>query len=51
MCINGRIGNTEKRNMLNYIWERNAFLGILWGAFNGEMAQVTEGALNAAGKP
>ena len=26
------------------------FLGILWGAFNGRMAQVTEGALNAAGE-
>ena len=36
--------------MLNYIWSGMLFLGILWGAFNGRMAQVTEGALNAAGE-
>ena len=36
--------------MLNYIWSGMLFLGILWGAFNGRMAQVTEGALSAAGE-
>jgi spore maturation protein A len=50
MCINGRIGNTGKRNMLNYIWSGMLFLGIIWGAFHGRLAQVTEGALNAAGE-
>ena len=25
------------------------FLGIIWGAFHGRLAQVTEGALSAAG--
>ena len=36
--------------MLNYIWSGMLFLGIIWGAFHGRLAQVTEGALNAAGE-
>ncbi len=36
--------------MLNYIWSGMLFLGIIWGAFSGRLAQVTEGALSAAGE-
>ena len=36
--------------MLNYIWSGMLFLGIIWGAFHGRLAQVTEGALSAAGE-
>ena len=36
--------------MLNYIWSGMLFLGIIWGTFHGRLAQVTEGALNAAGE-
>ena len=31
--------------MLNYIWSGMLFLGIIWGAFHGRLAQVTEGTL------
>lgn len=34
--------------MLNYIWAFMILVGILWGAFHGNMAAVTEGALNSA---
>ena len=36
--------------MLNYIWSGMLFLGIIWGAFSGRLAQVTEGAISAAGE-
>ena len=36
--------------MLNYIWSGMLFLGIIWAAFHGRLAQVTEGTLNAAGE-
>lgn len=36
--------------MLNYIWSGMLFLGIIWGAFSGRLAQVTEEALSAAGE-
>ncbi len=36
--------------MLNYIWGGMLFLGIIWGAFSGRLAQVTQGALSAAGE-
>ena len=35
--------------MLNYLWAFMMLVGILWGAFHGTMAQVTQGALDAAG--
>lgn len=35
-------------NMLNYLWAGMILAGILWGAFHGNMAEVTEGALMAA---
>lgn len=34
--------------MLNYIWAFMLLVGILWGAFHGNMKEVTEGALNSA---
>lgn len=40
----------ENKSMLNYIWSGMLFLGIIWGAFSGRLAQVTEGALSAAGE-
>lgn len=50
MGINGCKDDTGKRPMLNYIWSGMLFLGIIWGAFHGRLAQVTEGALSAAGE-
>lgn len=34
--------------MLNYLWAFMMLVGILWGAFHGNMGAVTEGALNSA---
>lgn len=34
--------------MLNYIWAFMMLVGIFWGAFHGNMKEVTEGALNSA---
>lgn len=34
--------------MLNYLWAGMIVLGILWGAFHGNMAAVTDGALESA---
>lgn len=34
--------------MLNYLWAFMLLLGILWGAFTGQIGAVTEGALNSA---
>lgn len=36
--------------MLNYLWGFMMLAGILWGAFHGNLAVVTEGALNSAGE-
>lgn len=33
--------------MLNYLWAGMIVLGILWGAFHGNMASVTDGALES----
>lgn len=35
--------------MLNYIWAFMMLVGIIWGAFHGNIGAVTEGALNSAG--
>lgn len=34
--------------MLNYLWGIMMLTAVIWGAFHGTMAQVTEGALNSA---
>lgn len=34
--------------MLNYLWAFMLLAGILWGAFCGNLSQVTDGALNSA---
>ncbi len=34
--------------MLNYLWAFMILSGVLWGAANGTMAAVTEGAINSA---
>ena len=34
--------------MLNYLWAGMIAVGILWGAFHGNLAAVTNGALEAA---
>ena len=34
--------------MLNYIWSGMILIGVLWGAFHGQLAAVTEGALTSA---
>lgn len=34
--------------MLNYLWAGMMAVGILWGAFHGNLAAVTDGALEAA---
>ena len=36
--------------MLNYIWAAMIFVGILFGAVNGTMKEVTEAALESAGE-
>lgn len=36
--------------MLNYLWAGMMAVGILWGAFHGNMAAVTDGALESAGE-
>ena len=36
--------------MLNYIWAFMLIIGIVYGAFTGEMKAVTDGALNSAGE-
>ena len=36
--------------MLNYIWAFMMLVGILWGAFHGNIGAVTQGALNSAGE-
>ena len=35
--------------MLNYIWAFMMLVGILWGAFHGNIGAVTQGALDSAG--
>lgn len=34
--------------MLNYLWAFMMLIGILWGAFQGNLSAVTDGALNSA---
>lgn len=34
--------------MLNYLWAFMMIVGILWGAFHGNLNEVTDGALNSA---
>ena len=34
--------------MLNYLWAGMILIGIVWGAFNGALSEITEGALNSA---
>ena len=34
--------------MLNYLWSGMILIGVLWGAFHGQLASVTEGALTSA---
>ena len=34
--------------MLNYLWAGMTLLGILWGAFHGQLSAVTEGAIQAS---
>lgn len=34
--------------MLNYLWSGMILIGVLWGAFHGQLAEVTEGALTSA---
>ncbi|MDR2889538.1 MAG: nucleoside recognition protein [Lachnospiraceae bacterium] len=36
--------------MLNYIWALMLLIGIVYGALNGNMKAITDGALNAAGE-
>ncbi len=36
--------------MLNYIWAVMIFIGILYGAINGTMKEITEAALQSAGE-
>lgn len=36
--------------MLNYIWAAMIVLGILFGAVNGNMKEITEAALDSAGE-
>lgn len=36
--------------MLNYIWAAMIIVGILFGAINGNMKEVTEAALDSAGE-
>ena len=36
--------------MLNYIWAAMIFIGILYGAVNGTMKEITEAALQSAGE-
>ena len=34
--------------MLTYLWSGMILIGVLWGAFHGQLAAVTEGALTSA---
>lgn len=34
--------------MLNYLWSGMILTGVVWGALHGQLAAVTEGALNSA---
>lgn len=34
--------------MLNYLWAGMMIIGILWGAFHGQLSAVTEGALQSS---
>ena len=34
--------------MLKYLWSGMILIGVLWGAFHGQLAAVTEGALTSA---
>ena len=34
--------------MLNFLWAAMVLVGVIWGAFHGNMAGVTQGALNGA---
>lgn len=36
--------------MLNYIWAAMIGIGILFGAINGNMKEITEAALESAGE-
>ena len=35
--------------MLNYIWAFMILIGVVYGAFTGKMAEVTNAALDSAG--
>ena len=35
--------------MLNYIWALMILIGVVYGAFTGKMAEVTNAALDSAG--
>ena len=34
--------------MLNYLWSGMLLIGIIWGALHGQLAAVTQGAMDAA---
>ena len=34
--------------MLNYLWAAMMIIGVVWGAVNGRMEDVTNGALDSA---
>lgn len=34
--------------MLNYLWAAMMIIGVIWGAINGRMEEVTNGALDSA---
>ena len=36
--------------MLNFIWAFMLLIGIIYGAFTGQMKAITDGALNSAGE-
>lgn len=38
----------ERRKMLNYLWAFMMLVGILWGAVNGNLNAVTQGALDSS---
>lgn len=42
--------NGELTDMLNYIWAFMILLGVLYAAFTGRMAEVTDAALESAGE-
>lgn len=42
------MSDTGEIDMLHYLWAGMILTGVLWGAFQGRLPQVTEGALNSA---